>query len=328
MTDFDNNNTIYLNHESPNVWSNYVGKELFTMSDYCYDRVKKNFPFYQVSDNIYHKIKDIEYTGLKNMSNSTINIKNSSQIFKDYLTLLSVFCRDFFITGSILSITYLLIPEDYYLSNLLLIALPNIFVLAFVNIINKLSHDESQYIEQDKYIKKSLFNYIMMNLLIYSYISLINIESTKPSMSEYFTQIGFYYLCQELYFYWVHRLFHINPLFKWIHSVHHRTYANNYITAFYMHPLEIILLVLPSSIIGSFICLLTNHKVYKLCMLGWMITGMFYILWSHTGLNFWWMPSTEYHWKHHKYLKYNFSGYPLDNLFGTDYDKNKRNRDV
>jgi lathosterol oxidase len=51
-------------------------------------------------------------------------------------------------------------------------------------------------------------------------------------------QLGLYFLCFDLYFYWTHRFFHRPLPYRWIHCLHHRSTAPNPLTAFAIHPLE------------------------------------------------------------------------------------------
>lgn len=162
---------------------------------------------------------------------------------------------------------------------------------------------------------KSCFNYVLFNLMVAFYLSnvpMIYDSSILSIMAEFST----YYLSYEIYFYSIHRLFHQGYLFKRIHSVHHRSYADHYLTAFYVHPVETLLLIFPASIIGSALWLVyrpINSNVF----MAWMLTGLFHLLWSHTGADYRWLPSTLDHYLHHRYVKYNYSGKLLDGLFRT-----------
>lgn len=133
----------------------------------------------------------------------------------------------------------------------------------------------------------------------------------------------------DTWFYWMHRLIHIQPLFKYVHAWHHRqslrtpsTWANNsdtllddlflqsyWIFAFTLLPFPPIVLFL--------------HKIYD------QITGMM----GHSGyeisgglpLKFKFLVAVVHHDQHHSSVKYNFATHFSwwDRIAGTlhpDYD--------
>jgi sterol desaturase/sphingolipid hydroxylase (fatty acid hydroxylase superfamily) len=45
----------------------------------------------------------------------------------------------------------------------------------------------------------------------------------------------------DAYYYWVHRALHTEPLFRWVHRVHHRSVTPSPLTAYAFHPFEALL---------------------------------------------------------------------------------------
>jgi len=186
--------------------------------------------------------------------------------------------------------------------------------LALINIIGLIYYLGSWDQHKTKYFKLSIINYLLLTILIYVYLNYYQPNVNCPIFTRYLIELTTLYICQEFYFYLCHRILHHRLLFKWIHYLHHQTYADSYLTAFYMHPLELLILIFPGTIIGSLFL-----SISLLSFLVWLIMGSFYILWSHTNITYYLLPSTNYHLIHHKYIKYNLSSYPLDYLFGTHY---------
>ncbi|MDI9819340.1 MULTISPECIES: sterol desaturase family protein [unclassified Legionella] len=137
----------------------------------------------------------------------------------------------------------------------------------------------------------------------------------------------------DTWFYWMHRLIHVQPLFKYVHAWHHRrslrtpsTWANNSDTLlddlFLQSYWFFAFVLLPFPAIVLFI-----HKIYD------QITGMM----GHSGyeisgvlpLKWKFLVAVVHHDQHHSAVKYNFATHFSwwDRMAGTlhpDYDA-KRN---
>src|ERR1700687_2546792 len=129
------------------------------------------------------------------------------------------------------------------------------------------------------------------------------------------------YLCLTFVFYWWHLWRHRSDfLWRWLHQVHHSAQRLEVLTAFYKHPLEILIDSLLSSLI-----------IYLLIGLG-PVTGAGAVLLSGIGeLCYHWNVKTPYwlgfifqrpesHLVHHQEAlhDYNYSDLPLwDIVFGT-----------
>lgn len=133
----------------------------------------------------------------------------------------------------------------------------------------------------------------------------------------------------DTYFYWLHRWMHKEPVYSWVHKLHHKSTSPNLLTTLSVHPFE-------SLINGGFTPLfltvattifLPIHKE-TLALMG--ATTTFMGLYVHAGHEFlprWWHKTwaskwfitTTFHDQHHKYFNYNFGGFTMiwDYLCGT-----------
>lgn len=123
------------------------------------------------------------------------------------------------------------------------------------------------------------------------------------------------------HFYAVHRLLHIDPLYKWFHALHHRNVNTGPWSGISMHPVEHLLyfsfpfvfLVIPGSPF-----LITFSLVYLILAPSP----------SHSGFDRYRVGSTDiaggdyFHNLHHRYFEVNYGTIllPLDHWFGTFHD--------
>jgi Delta7-sterol 5-desaturase len=133
-----------------------------------------------------------------------------------------------------------------------------------------------------------------------------------------------YFVAFDTWFYWFHRLMHIEPMYKWVHKIHHLSTSPNLLTNLSVNPLE-------SLINGGFVPLfLTVVTVHEPAMslitptnvlMGFMIHSGYEFLprwWNQTWATKW-MISATFHDQHHKYFTANFGGYTTvwDRICGT-----------
>jgi len=122
-------------------------------------------------------------------------------------------------------------------------------------------------------------------------------------------------LWRSWHFYFAHRLLHVRPLYKFVHSLHHRNTDIEPFAGLCMHPIE--------------------HLYYFACFLPsvYVFASPFALMWngvhlllspaaSHSGFedNF---QSDQFHYLHHMKFECNYgpSDCPLDRWFGTFKDK-------
>ena len=133
-----------------------------------------------------------------------------------------------------------------------------------------------------------------------------------------------YFLGFDAYFYWFHRLMHVEPVYSWVHKLHHFSISPNLLTTLSVNPLE-------SLINGGFVPLFTVlFAVHAPTMALIAPTNIIMGLYVHSGYEFfprWWNKSwatkwfitATFHDQHHKYFNFNYGGYTTiwDRLCGT-----------
>jgi sterol desaturase/sphingolipid hydroxylase (fatty acid hydroxylase superfamily) len=123
-----------------------------------------------------------------------------------------------------------------------------------------------------------------------------------------------YFFAFDTYFYWFHRLMHLEPIYTWVHKIHHYSVSPNVLTTLSVSPLE-------SLVNGGFVPLFTALvAVHPATMALIAPTNIFMGLYVHSGYEFlprWWYKSwatkwfitATFHDQHHRYFSYNYGGY-------------------
>jgi sterol desaturase/sphingolipid hydroxylase (fatty acid hydroxylase superfamily) len=123
-----------------------------------------------------------------------------------------------------------------------------------------------------------------------------------------------YFFGFDAYFYWLHRLMHVEPVYRYVHKLHHFSIAPNLMTTLSVNPLE-------SFINGGFVPLFTVlFAVHAPTMALIAPTNIIMGLYVHSGYEFlprWWNKSwatkwfitTTFHDQHHKFFNFNYGGY-------------------
>jgi sterol desaturase/sphingolipid hydroxylase (fatty acid hydroxylase superfamily) len=133
-----------------------------------------------------------------------------------------------------------------------------------------------------------------------------------------------YFLGFDTWFYWLHRWMHKEPVYRWVHKLHHKSTAPNLLTTLSVNPIE-------SLINGGFVPLfLAAYSIHPatLALIG--PTNIIMGFYVHSGYEFfprWWNKSwatkwfitATFHDQHHKYFTANFGGYTTiwDRICGT-----------
>ena len=127
---------------------------------------------------------------------------------------------------------------------------------------------------------------------------------------------------QGMHFYLIHRPLHWPPLYRWVHSIHHRNANPGPWSGLSMHPFEhvlyfstlLVFLVLPA------------HPVHMLFLLFWQLLG------APSGHSGYEAVATKgkprlsvggfFHQLHHRYFECNYGNeeFPFDRWFGTHHD--------
>ena len=181
-----------------------------------------------------------------------------------------------------------------------------------------------------KHIIVNFLNYLFLRQLILWTIAKMyfNAESTNQTIVV-IIQTCFFYIVQEFYMYGIHRFMHWNKFcYKWVHKMHHDVKGECFSTAMYMTPMEIALHIFPDLMIGPVIWHWGFGFVHKEAFMIWTCIATFYFIWTHSGvMDSEYMPSTEFHWLHHKYYNVNYGSWISDSIFRTAMYEEKAIKD-
>lgn len=133
-----------------------------------------------------------------------------------------------------------------------------------------------------------------------------------------------YWIGFDTWFYWLHRWMHKEPVYTWVHKLHHHSTSPNLLTTLSVNPLE-------SLINGGFVPLfLAAYAVHPETLALIAPTNIIMGFYVHSGYEFfprWWNKSwatkwfitATFHDQHHKYFNFNFGGYTTiwDRICGT-----------
>ncbi len=133
-----------------------------------------------------------------------------------------------------------------------------------------------------------------------------------------------YFVLFDTWFYWLHRWMHKEPVYTWVHKLHHFSTSPNLLTTLSVNPLESFI---NGGFVPLFVSLITVHQeTFALIAPTNIIMGLY----VHSGYEFlprWWNKSwttkwfitATFHDQHHKYFTVNFGGYTTvwDRLCGT-----------
>jgi lathosterol oxidase len=148
-------------------------------------------------------------------------------------------------------------------------------------------------------------------------------------------EFALYFFLSDTWFYWGHRLMHVEPFYKWIHKTHHKSTSTNPLTSTSVTPFEALLngsftslflagmallsqifaFVSPIHVTTAALILPTN------VLMGWYVHSGFELLpswWNRSWLTKWFISAT-FHDHHHRYFTGNFGGYTTiwDRVCGT-----------
>lgn len=133
-----------------------------------------------------------------------------------------------------------------------------------------------------------------------------------------------YWFYFDAFFYWVHRLIHIEPLYRWIHKTHHLSTKPNMLTSLSNNPLEPAISGLG---VPLFFTLFTVHETTRLFIVPTALIMGFYVhsgyelmpKWWNKNIFTKWFVTATFHDQHHKYFTGNYGAYMTiwDRLFGT-----------
>lgn len=127
-------------------------------------------------------------------------------------------------------------------------------------------------------------------------------------------EFALYFFGFDAYFYWLHRLMHLEPIYTWVHKIHHRSISPNPLTTLSVNPLESLV---NGGFVPIFTSLLTVHQASMALIgpcsiiMGFYVHSGFEFLpkwWTRTWFTRWFITAT-FHDQHHRYFKGNYGGY-------------------
>lgn len=143
-----------------------------------------------------------------------------------------------------------------------------------------------------------------------------------PSWWTLAWQMVAFLVAEDFYFYWIHRLLHYGPFYKYIHKVHHHHAAPFGIAAEYAHPVETVFLGV-GTVLGP-----VMFGTHLFTVWVWLVVRVFQTVEVHSGYNFPWSLNNlipfwggaEFHDFHHMAFTGNYSSTFTwwDKIFGTD----------
>ncbi|CCH42978.1 C-4 methylsterol oxidase [Wickerhamomyces ciferrii] len=159
----------------------------------------------------------------------------------------------------------------------------------------------------------------------------ISIQVPFPHYLTMLRQITIFFVLEDMWHYWAHRLFHYGVFYKYIHKQHHRYAAPFGLTAEYAHPVEV--LSLGVGTVGmpiAWVYFTGDLHLFTLCC--WITLRLFQAVDSHSGYDFPWSlnkfipfwAGAEHHDLHHHYFIGNYASsfrwwdYTLDTESGGE----------
>lgn len=164
-------------------------------------------------------------------------------------------------------------------------------------------------------------NIVIDSAVVTAYMYTVKCDVVKPSLARIGFELAVYYVLQDIWFYLMHYDMH-NGCWKYarkIHTWHHSVHTDCFLKAFYNHPLEPLLLAVPSLLVGHATLRIFGYGS-RLSMLMWIPIAVFDILYTHSGGYIDWLPDTRIHALHHIRGRGNYASPHLDKLLGTSVD--------
>jgi len=91
-----------------------------------------------------------------------------------------------------------------------------------------------------KLLASDVFPQLPLMILTYPTLTYLGsrVDPPFPSWTEMGFQVSLFFILEDSWFYWVHRLLHWGPFYKYIHKIHHEHNVPFGMAAEYAHPIE------------------------------------------------------------------------------------------
>ena len=152
----------------------------------------------------------------------------------------------------------------------------------------------------------------------------ISVEKSPAAWWVIALEYALYFFAFDTWFYWLHRWMHNEPVYTWVHKLHHFSTSPNVVTTFSVNPLESLI---NGGFVPLFVTLFTVHDTTMALIAPTNVIMGIYVhsgyeslprWWNRTWLSKWFISAT-FHDQHHRYFTCNFGGYTTiwDRLCGT-----------
>ncbi|KAL1857516.1 hypothetical protein VTK73DRAFT_8044 [Phialemonium thermophilum] len=160
-----------------------------------------------------------------------------------------------------------------------------------------------------------------------------------PPLWKMAMQIAIFFVMEDTWHYWFHRILHYGPLYRSIHKLHHTYSAPFGLAAEYASPIEVMLLGM--GIVGSPVLWVTfTGDLHLITMYLWIILRLFQAIDAHSGYDFPWslrhfLPfwaGADHHDLHHERFIGNYASsfrwwdFCLDTEAGEEASKKRREK--
>lgn len=137
-------------------------------------------------------------------------------------------------------------------------------------------------------------------------------------------EYALYFFGFDTWFYWWHRVMHLEPMYRLTHKVHHGSISPNPLTSLSMNPIEG---VIEGAWVPLLTAMVTMHEATMVFVVPTAVIMGQYVHCGHEFLPRWWhrtwltkwFITATFHDQHHRYFKGNYGGFtPIwDYICGT-----------
>ncbi|ODV85926.1 hypothetical protein CANARDRAFT_7287 [[Candida] arabinofermentans NRRL YB-2248] len=167
----------------------------------------------------------------------------------------------------------------------------------------------------------------------------ISVSVPFPSLKTMCFEWCLFFILEDMWHYWAHRLFHYGPFYKYVHKQHHRYAAPFGLTAEYAHPIEV--MSLGFGTVGfPIIYAYFTRDLHLFTITCWVCFRLLQAVDAHSGYDFPWSlhnfvpfwAGAEHHDLHHHYFIGNYASsfrwwdYTLDTEAGPQAKMDRERR--